>query len=362
MPKNRTKVTMSDVARESGLSLSTVSLALNEKPGLPLETRMKVIEVAHDLGYQVRQVSGSSDVLSKIGMLVKRSLGDEAQPSSNIFFSHVIAGIEATCRKQNIALMYSSLPVDAQNNSLEIPRLVFDATVDGILLVGNYVDDRLNSAIHTRKVPIVLVDGYCNTNEYDSVVIDNVSGSYTAVEYLIQKGHRHIAFFGSYPDSRLSFRYRRQGYNQALRDYGIEERYFGDCAHNNREEVIATASRLLTQHPQITALFCCNDEVALMSMHGILNVGKRIPHDVSIIGFDNNTNSEISIPPLTTVDVDKVSMGRLAVQMLFNRAENPDQVATTLLLHTRLVVRQSVRDISDRQDQGELLATDEESG
>src|SRR5512141_432972 len=133
MAERRNKVTMSDIARESGVSLSTVSLVLNDKPGLPPETRMRVLSVARDLGYEVRTTTPiitKPTHLHTIGMIVKRASGDSAPPSANVFFSHVIAGIEAGCRQENISLLYSTLPVDENNNSLEIPALVQDTRVD----------------------------------------------------------------------------------------------------------------------------------------------------------------------------------------------------------------------------------------
>lgn len=344
----RNKITMSDIARKSGVSLSTVSLVLNEKPGLPEDTRLKVFNAARELGYTLRS---SSPVITRptnlntVAMLVKRAKGDSTPPSSNIFFSHVIAGIEAGCRQENISLLYSTLIVDENNNSLEIPRLIQDPRVDGLFLVGNYIDEPLNASIRRRGIPVVLVEAYCSSGEFDSIIIENEEGAYNAVSYLVEKGHRNIAYIGSFPDSRISFRYRRQGYYHALADHGIQNSYVGDCAHNDRDAIIATTRQLLLDHPEITAIIGCNDEVSMIAMHGVLDIGKRIPEDISIIGFDNNANAANSIPPLTTVDVDKISMGRLAVQLMINRADNPDQGFVTMRLHTRLIERLSVRDL-----------------
>jgi LacI family transcriptional regulator len=350
MTERKNKVTMADIARESGVSLSTVSLVLNGKPGIPSETRAKIFDAARELGYDIHLpslVQTKPSIIRTIGMLVKRAQGDTAPPSSNIFFSHVIAGIEAGCRQEKINLLYSTLPVDENNNSLEIPALIADSQVDGLLLVGNYVDERLHKALQQRKIPIVLVEAYCLAGEYDAVLLDNFEGAYSAVKYLIEKGHRHIAFLGSFPDSKISFRYRRQGYLQSLQDHGISHAYYGDCPHNNRDQIIATTVQLINENPQITAIFGCNDEVSVIAIHGVLSVGKQVPQDISIIGFDNNGNSENAIPPLTTVNVDKVSMGRLAVQLMLNRAENPEQGFVTMRLHTHLVERQSVRCYAD---------------
>ena len=352
MTEKRIKITMADIARRSGFSLSTVSLALNNKPGLPEETRIKVLDAARDLGYELRtqpSLPPHPVLLQSIGMLVKRSQGDLDPPSSNIFFSHIIAGIEAGCRQENISLLYSTLPVDENTNSLEIPRLIEDPRVDGLILVGSFIDESLALALRQRGLPVVLVDGYCNSCAYDSVIIDNVEGAYQAVRYLIDHGHRHIAFLGSYPDSRLSFRYRREGYRQALADCGIPDTYYGNCPHNNREMVIDTAHRLLAENPQITAIFGCNDEVAILAIHGALQAGKTVPRDVSIIGFDDNANAQNAIPPLTTMHVDKVGMGRLAVQLMIDRAASPEQGLVTAYMHTRLIQRDSVRDLSGEQ-------------
>ncbi len=346
--ERRNKVTMKDIARESGVSLSTVSLVLNDKPGLPQETRLKVFSVARELGYEVRSIPPMMlrpTVLKTIGMLVKRAQGDSAPPSANIFFSHVINGIEAGCRQENISLLYGTLPVDENNNSLEIPPLVADPRIDGLMLVGNYIDERLNAVIKQRGIPVVLAEAYCCSGDYDAINIDNAEGAYKGVTHLIEKGHRHIAFLGSFPDSRISFRYRRQAYAQALKDHRIDPAYYGDCPHNSREGIIAATHRLIMEHPEITAIFGCNDEVAMIGMHGVTTLGKRVPEDISFIGFDNNANAEYSIPPLTTMNVDKISMGRLAVQLMITRAENPDQGYINMILHTNLVERQSVRDL-----------------
>jgi LacI family transcriptional regulator len=220
--------------------------------------------------------------------------------------------------------------------------------VDALLLVGNYLDARLHDAIQSRGIPVVLVEAFCAIADYDSVQIDNVEGANIAIRYLIQKGHRHIAFLGSHPDSKISFHHRRLGYEQALKEHGIQNTYYGNCAHNDREEIIAATAQLMRSNPQITAIFGCNDEVSVIAMHGLMKLGKRIPEDISIVGFDNNANSENSFPPLTTMNVDKVGMGRLAVQLVVNRAENPDQGFITMRMHTRLIERSSVKDITTR--------------
>jgi LacI family transcriptional regulator len=346
MVEKSSKITMIDIARASGVSLSTVSLALNEKPGLPPETRLKVQNAARQLGYAVRVPTPPARkpcLIQTVGVLVKRAQDVTSLPASNISFSHIIAGIETACRQENIALLFSTLPVDSRSSPMEIHQLVQDKRINALLLVGSDMDDAVFAALPHRKIPIVLVEAYCRCCETDSIVIDNHAGAYNAVKYLIEQGNRHIAFIGSQPHSSTSFYHRQQGYMQALRDHGITTTYIADCPTAAREDVIAATRDLLTQSPQISAIFGCSDDIAIIAMHGVLETGKKVPDDISIIGFENNSSSENSIPPLTTVQVDHAAMGRLAVQMLINRAEYPQQSYITMRIHTRLIERQSVR-------------------
>jgi LacI family transcriptional regulator len=137
---------------------------------------------------------------------------------------------------------------------------------------------------------------------------------------------------------------RRRGYMQALLDHGLAEQYFAD-SHLTREEAADSVARLLRDHPQVTALFCCNDEIAIGAMQAARAIGRRLPEDVSIIGFDDIILAEHVTPALTTMHVDKISMGRLAVQLLGSRAEFPDAACVTATLRPTLVERRSVREL-----------------
>lgn len=347
MVQHRSKVTMSDIARESGVSLSTVSLALNHKPGLPAETREKVTSTARALGYALRSPAPSGEhpaSLGAIALLVRRAQGHPGQPSADIFFSYVMAGVEAGCRAQNLTLLYETLPVDEYQAALEVPRVIADARVDGVILAGGGLDERLHAALRQRGIPAVLVEGSAPGDLYDAVTIENEEGAYQAARYLLDKGHQQIAFLGGGPDAPVSLRDRRQGYTRALAERQLPPIY-GDCPHNHREAVLATTCCLLSEHPQLSALLSCTDEAAIIALHAARMAGKRVPQDLSLVGFDDIAAAENAQPPLTTMQVDKISLGRLAVQLIINRAESPHLGRVTMHLHASLIERQSVRDI-----------------
>jgi LacI family transcriptional regulator len=339
------QVTLADIARESNVSLSTVSLVLREKPGFPDETRRRVLEVAKALGYRFRNeiepqaVRNRGTKLHTLGLLVKSIA--EQPPNVNPFYSYVLAGIEDACRRKHVNLLYSTLPVDEHSIVVDTPRLLRDELADGLLLIGVFVDANLASLLKELALPVLLVDAYIGSDQYDAVLAENTHAAKVAVQYLIDKGHRHIGLVGAGPDAFPSIRERRVGYEQALIDSGITARYYADCALDAREAAGATAA-LLKKHPQITAIFGCNDDVAIAAMRRAQEIGRSVPRDLSVVGFDDIDVSSVISPALTTMRVDRVGMGRLAVQLLSYRVEFPDSARVTSVLSPRLIERQSV--------------------
>jgi LacI family transcriptional regulator len=336
------RTTMEDIARQSGVSLATVSLVLRDKPGINTETRQRVLDVARALGYRRRlQVDlEAAQSLQQVGLLIKGRTYD--QPQTNNFYAAVMAGIDAACRRQQINLLFATLAVDSDNRPQELPRMLLEDHLDGLLLVGAFVDSTITRLMERRTTPTVLVDAYAAEKRYDSVVSDNVRGAYEATAHLIAHGHRHIGLVGSLPDAYPSIAERRRGYLQALHDHGIPTPYFAD-SHIEHLQAAEAAVELLRRSPQITALFCCNDITAIAVMQAAQALGRTVPDDLSIIGFDDIDLAQHVTPGLTTMHVDKIAMGRLAVQLLSNRVDFPDSSCVTAVLCPTLVVRQSVR-------------------
>jgi LacI family transcriptional regulator len=219
--------------------------------------------------------------------------------------------------------------------------LLTRGVADGLLMVGTFVDETITSAVGRKTSPIILVDAYAKTDIFDAVVSDNFQAAWQAVDYLIDRGHRHIGLIGSEPDAYPSIKQRRGGYLRALREHGISDVY---CADFNLmvESGYEATKELLKKQPQITALFAVNDKVALAAMNAAMDAGKRVPDDISIFGYDDVDLAGNAKPPLTTMHVDTVAMGRAAVQLIMNRLEHPDSARVTLTIHPTLVERESV--------------------
>ena len=332
------KVKIRDIAKEGGVSVATVSLVLNNKPGVSRETRLRVLEIAENLGYPLRTAAsiGKNCRLTTVGMIVKTET--DLLPQANPFYSKVIVGIEDICRRSGINLLFATLPVDENNRPTETPQLLYNDLVDGLLLIGTFVDETIISISGRRTPPIVLVDGYSNSECYNTVVSDNFRAAYQAVEYLINKGHRHIGLVGSEPSCYPSLQERRNGYLRALKENEITDNYISNF-NINKSRGSQETNCLLKENPQITALFCINDNVAVAAMRAAQDMGRRIPQELSVVGYDDTYLAINAVPALTTMHVDTVAMGRAAVHLLSLLLENIKSARMTLTIHPTLIGR-----------------------
>ena len=341
MPK---KPTLRAIADYADVALSTVSQVLNNKPNVSPEMRHRVLAAAANLGYRTKISSHSplSTEIKTIGFLTKRRNGDAL--SFNPFYSPIIAGAESECRRHNIGLMYANIEVDEHNHAISLPSILLEERVDAVIVLGAFLEETLGH-ISTRANQIVLVDAYTsNGDEFDRVLVDNVSGAMKAVKHLIAAGHRHIGLIGSEPDSYPSIAERRQGYLAALAQHNLKS--FIEDSALDRSEAYEATKRLIARVPEITAIFACNDNVAIGVVNALQDEGLQVPDQVSVIGFDNIDLAQELKPALTTMHVDKVLMGVLAVRHLMDRAVHPNRASLKTLVSTQLIERETVRKIS----------------
>ncbi len=340
-----TRPKLQDVADLANVSIGTASQALNNKSSVLPETRDRVLQAARELGYAlpIRTTTSEKNV-STFGVLVK--IQDAQDVPIEPFYAAILSGAEQECKRHNISLMYSSLPVDELSNVVDWPPLVNDQQVDGWLIMGALLPKTVLELEHQLQGPIVLIDAYTPDSEYDMIVADNVTGAYEAVTHLINRGHQRIGLIGSTPDGHPSIRERRQGYLNALADHGIKKTYIEDSSLHQHCAYEA-AYRLLKRAPEITGVFASTDDMAVAVMHAAHDLDLHIPDDLSIVGFYDLDLASRIIPPLTTIFVDKMLMGAMGVRQLLDRSENPDRVPFTIMLGTQLIERHSVRTISD---------------
>jgi LacI family transcriptional regulator len=337
------KPTLRDIAEQADVAVSTVSQVLNNKPNVSAETRRRVLKVAAEIGYRQKVTSNGplASQLSTVGLLTRSR--DRDPLIVNPFYSYIIAGADRECQRNNVHLMYANIEVDARNHALSLPAMLLDEVLDGVIIVGAFLEETITDISRRVGRNIVLTDAYTSDGAaFDSVLIDNFRGAFAAVSHLIENGHRRIGLIGSSPDSYPSIMERRQGYLAALEQHGITESYIED-SELSRPDAFQASLRLIERSPEITAIFACNDNVAMGVMNALHQAGLAIPQDMSLVGFDDIDYAQEVVPPLTTVHVDKVLIGVMAVRHLRDRAEDPHRPALKTLISTQLIQRGSVK-------------------
>jgi LacI family transcriptional regulator len=334
------KATITQIAEKCKVSVSTVSIVLNNKPGVSEATRAKILQTAEKLGYEVRpKTTLHHKKLNTLGMLVKTD--QNILPPANPFYSHIINGVDEACKDLGLNILFSMLPVDENNRPQKIPNFINSNMADGFLMVGAFLDETISSMLSKWNVPIVLVDGYSDTESYDMVISDNFRAGYQAVEHLIERGHKHIGLLGGGPDCYPSLCERRNGYFRAMKEHGLQTTYSADFAVNqsNFQEQVTD---FLKKNPRVTAVFAINDNIAVDAIRAAQSLGLNVPKDLSVIGYDDTSLATSVLPNLTTMHVDTVAMGHGAVYLLSMRMHRPDAARVTLVVHPTLIERQSV--------------------
>jgi LacI family transcriptional regulator len=336
----RKPATLADIAANVGVSPAAVSLALRGKPGVSEATRERVVEASRILGY--RSTSGLSRNRHKpmtVTLVIRALHGDS--PGANRFYGPVLAGVEERCRRLHIRLILAIMPVDQFNHPIEVPHSVTDQLSDGLIFVGAHFASPLTPLLE-GALPAVLVDAYAEDGVFDTVETDNILGARTAVQHLVSRGHRNIAILGTEPGAFPSILQRRRGYEEAMAEAGLTPRYI-DAPYYEHETAAASAIRYLRAHGNVTAIFCANDLVAVTFIQAARLAGISVPDQVSVVGFDDIDMASFITPALTTMAVDKVGMGRLAVTLLAHRLEVGEECVTATLVRPQLIERGTVR-------------------
>lgn len=343
-----------DVAKKAGVSTATVSRTFRSPDLIAEETHGRVMEAARQLKYSPR---GSRTVKTKtkdpavtheaIGFQFFADRPGDA-PASNAFYAPMLMGVQEEAAALGLNLLVHA--TDRHRLSRDLPKMVQDRSIAGMLLVGAAGDAEVLSLFAACVPHIVLLDNRDRTERFESVTSDSFNGTYAATQYLLTLGHRRIAFF--LPESGVeSFQDRLHGYISALFDVGITPapslviRGEYDDSDEMRETRLA---ELFGKADRPTALLTANDEYAFFALRSLRRLGLRVPEDVSLIGFDDVSFSTHTDPPLTTVRVDKEAMGRFAVRRLLARMQGTADTRTPIQhrLPVTLVRRQSVSGLS----------------
>lgn len=331
------KITLKRIAELAQTSVNTVSRALNSKDGVSEQTRERILQVAAQHNYHpnlmARSMRGKQTNL--IGILV--------EDVTNPFFIKVLAGAERKARLADLTLIIGS-----SNESRDEERKHIDAFLSyrcsGLALCLVRPDRQWVESLQAERVNFLMLDAPINEDlDCDRICLNNERDSITAVEYLLGCGHRSIAIIS--PDLVSETEWERyRGYQNALKGYGLKANpdYIKTC--RDKDAAYRATEELMKAKDCPTALYVAKQSLGLSVLSALLNMGLRIPEDVSVLIFDDPDWASIFHPRITCLQRQGEEMGKMGIELLIDRMKNKNKTgAKKIVLDSRLIVRESVK-------------------
>ncbi len=316
----KARVTLTDIARELNISPSTVSRALNDYPALKKETKRAVKALAKKLDYQPN--------LLALNLLQKRSntIAVIVPEITSHFFSAIITGIQDVVGTSDYNIMIC-LSNESYTEEMTIVDTISKIQVDGVLVSPSSETKNFDHLKRLQKsgIPVVVFDRDCPGLEADKVLVDDYSGAFQAVEYLIQSGCEKIAHLGG-PINLSTAKHRLLGYLDALENNNmpVQKKYIVHVPGFSHKDGLKSAKKLLKLKNPPDAIFATNDNIAISAMYTAKKLNFKIPEEISIVGFDDQPNSSYFTPSLSTVWQPVYSLGMLSARILLHRLDEQD--------------------------------------
>ena len=326
--------TIRDVAREAGVSVATVSRFFNDSGPVRYETRLRIDEVARRLRYVPNRAAQSLSTrrTRTIGVLLPDLHGE--------FFSEVIRGIDQAVQRSGWHMLLSSSHNDRA--AIEAALRAMRGRVDGLIVMSPDLDAEALGGNLPAHLPVVLLNCVLDDGSYDSLNIDNYGGARALVGHLLAVGHRRIGVIRG-PERNHDAQERLRGLRDELEAAGVPLEASLDVEGDFSESAgYRGAVRLVGAARPPTAIFACNDAMAIGALGALRDAGLRVPEEVAVAGFDDIPIARYVSPPLTTVRVAMSRMGERATERLFHAIEAQNRHdAVQEILPTELVIRRS---------------------
>ncbi|MCR2043703.1 LacI family transcriptional regulator [Anaerosalibacter massiliensis] len=331
-------ITIKDIAAIAGVSTATVSKVLNGKDkDISQATREKVLKITKEYNYVPNNVARS--------LVTKRTktIGLIIPDITNPFFPEIARGAEDKAQEKGYSIIFCNTDDDIEKENKNINMLV-EKMVDGIVLAASAKEELNIERSRYNSIPLVLVDRDSNLEGINGkVFVNNISGAYQAVSYLLENNYKNILFLSG-PLSTIPSKDRLKGYKKALKekriDYNDELVIEGEYKYSWGYEI---GKKVLDSKIKFDSVFCGNDLIAFGVMKSFKDRGLNIPKDIGIVGYDDIYMSRLVEPTLTTVKQPNYQMGYRAVEILINIIEGKEKIDKDIVLETKLIIRKSTK-------------------
>jgi LacI family transcriptional regulator len=333
------QITIKDIAKALSISPSTVSRSLADHPDISRETKNMVLAYAKEHKYKPNPLATSlrTNQSKTIGVILPEIV--------HFFFATVLSGIEDEAEKEGFRILVSHTR-EEYKKEVRAAQTMLEARVSGVLAsVAKSTEeyDHFQELID-NDIPLVFFDRICRGILTDRVVVDDYNGACSAVNYLIETGCRRVAFFGS-PSQLAISNNRRMGYEDALikNKMQVDPELIIIC--DNYADALEMTEKMLSLPNPPDAFFAVNDETAIGILNKAKALGYRVPEDISVCGFTNNSICEISEPSLTSVDQHGYEVGAMAMRLLLDHinGKREDCKVISKIIKTKLIRRQTTR-------------------
>lgn len=336
------KVGIKEVAKEANVSVTAVSLALNNKPGVSEATREKILDVASKLGYQPTAKS-AEDVCTVRFLQIPRH-GHALNTNHENFIGNYLNGIMDSAQLHNITIEIESfLPMTPIESIVQ--KINSNTQTAGYIILATELSANDVQTLLATEAKIVFIDTYIYSVAADYVNMNNMQSVFSIVKYFKDSGHTDIGIIKSSVGG-YNFTLREQAFVKAMSDLGLEllEKNIFDVDSTFEGAYKEMLPQLINKPKLPTALFASNDIIALGCIRAFKESGYRLPDDISIFGFDNIPMSEMSSPSLSTINVPNRQIGQVAVDMLYLKLQHiSDREPMVSLVNSELVHRNSVK-------------------
>ncbi len=335
-------VTIKDVARLAGVSISTVSRVINDSKPVSPEAREKVLKVIKETGYKPNDVARS--------LVTKRSylIGVIVNNLANTYVAEIVRGIEEIGKMYDydILLCSSYFSKEAQQKYLQ---LLDRKQAEGIVLVGYDFDDEIIEQVKNLNKPYIFFTRNIKNN-INYIGIDHFSASYEMTNYLIRQGHRNIAFLGDFEERSSVEKDKIEGYLKALQENELEYNMVYTAGGRRYSHAYESGKEIVKDINNFTAMVCSNDELAIGLMNILLDKNYKVPDDISIAGYGNYQIGQYVRPQLTTVGEPFYDIGAVSMRMLIKTIiKGEKSISNVMELPFTIEKRNSVKKLDDNK-------------
>lgn len=334
-------ITIRDVAIKACVSPATVSLVINNKAGVGEKTRKIVLDVIDSLGYNIKKVKKNNKDGGMIRFLKIAKHGHILNRDHNIFISDYTDGIEKEAREYGYGLEIKNY------SSFDINQIIFDlkdSNIDGIIVLATELNSDDIPYFDKITIPIVFIDASHPYSPFDFVDMDNEGAVFSIVSTFKKLGHNKIGLIKATFETR-NFRLREKSFYDALSYFGLpQDKSYEYSVNSTFENSYLDMKQQLEEGRELpTAFFCVCDIISFGCMKALKNQGLNIPKDISIIGFDDLPSCLLSDPPLSSIKVSKIRIGRRAFQLLNRRLQSSEILPyEKVFIGRELIIRESL--------------------